>query len=302
MRRRISGRTLPLLLAASLALAASPGADARPSAPAQAAPKIPRLLFPVIGTATYGNDFGDPRGAHRHAGIDIMAPRKAIAVAAEGGTVRFHTTSRLAGCMLYLNGDSGTTYLYVHLNNDLTSGNDNRGKCVPGVAYARGLKSGDRVVAGQPVGFVGNSGDADSTAPHLHFEVHPAGRGAVNPFEHLRKARKLLFPAQPTTLVTLALRGTVVAAPEGALRLRVDELRRWPGGLHVKKVGRTLDLALPAYALVFDPAGGIGTPKRLLQAKPGSRAVVHTDPALATLATALGTPRALSTQSVVLRP
>jgi len=46
--------------------------------------------------------------------------------------------------MLYLYGDSGTTYLYIHLDNDLTAKNDNRGKCVAGVAYAKGLKDGRR--------------------------------------------------------------------------------------------------------------------------------------------------------------
>ena len=50
-----------------------------------------------------------------------MAPRRALALAAEAGTVKFHTTSSRAGCMLYLDGESGTEYLYIHLNNDLTS-------------------------------------------------------------------------------------------------------------------------------------------------------------------------------------
>ena len=51
---------------------------------------------------------------------------------------------RRAGCMLYLYGDSGTTYEYIHLNNDLGTANDNKGKCVPGMSYAPGLKDGQR--------------------------------------------------------------------------------------------------------------------------------------------------------------
>ena len=49
-----------------------------------------------------------------------MAPRRALALAAEPGRIKFWTTSARAGCMLYLEGESGTEYLYVHLNNDLT--------------------------------------------------------------------------------------------------------------------------------------------------------------------------------------
>ena len=83
-----------------------------------------------------------PAGSGSHQGNDLMAPRRTIAVAAEAGKVKYWTSSSAAGCMLYLYGKSGTTYLYIHLNNDVTKGNDNRGKCVPGMAYAKGLKDG----------------------------------------------------------------------------------------------------------------------------------------------------------------
>ncbi len=54
------------------------------------------------------------------------------------GKVKFHTTSARAGCMLYLYGASGTKYIYIHLNNDLTVKNDNKGKCVAGGSYCKG--------------------------------------------------------------------------------------------------------------------------------------------------------------------
>src|SRR5919201_3747264 len=139
------------------------------------------IIFPVVGDVQYTDDFGVTRAGGPHQGNDIVAAKKSPAVAAEAGHVKYWTTSARAGCMLYLYGQSGTTYLYIHLNNDVTSKNDNRGKCVAGTSYAPGLKSGAKVAAGQQVGFVGDSGDADGIHPHLHFEVHPNGKRAVDP-------------------------------------------------------------------------------------------------------------------------
>ena len=170
------------------------------------------IVFPVLGAATYTDDFGDPRGQGAHEGNDMLAPRRALALAAEAGTVKFHTTSSRAGCMLYLDGESGTEYLYIHLNNDLTDTNDNQGSCVPGVAYAKGLKSGAKVAAGEAIGYVGDSGDANGIHPHLHFEVHPNGGAATSPFPYLNKARHLLFAAQTGTTFTLAVTGKVANA------------------------------------------------------------------------------------------
>src|ERR687887_2210699 len=154
------------------------------TAAAQSSGTTKPIVFPVLGTARYVDDFGDARPGGRHQGIDIVAPKKSLALAAEAGKVKFWTTSTSAGCMLYLYGDSGTTYDYIHLNNDLTMGNDNRGKCVPGVSYARGLKDGAKVTAGQLLGYVGDSGDANGIHAHLHFEVHPGGGAAVSPYPY----------------------------------------------------------------------------------------------------------------------
>jgi hypothetical protein len=186
-------------------------------APGVASAKVPRFIFPVVGKVSYTNDFGDPRGTGSHQGNDIMAAWRAPAVAVEAGEIRIYTKSANAGCMLYLYGKSGTTYLYIHLNNDRTPNNDNKGGCKPGVSYAPGLKDGQRVRAGQMVGYVGDSGDANGIAYHLHFEVHPNDGGAVSPYRHLRRAEKLIFalpePGQrgPESSVDLVLAGTVVA-------------------------------------------------------------------------------------------
>ena len=239
---------------------------------------MPRLIFPVVGQATYYDDFGEPRGRILHQGNDILAARKAPAVAAEAGTVEFWTASASAGCMLYLRGESGTTYQYIHLNNDLGKGNDNRGRCIPGVAYAPGLANGSAVVAGEQIGFVGDSGDANGIHPHLHFEVHPGGKAAVDPFRFLKRAQRLLFAAKPGSTVTLSLTGTVLAADDLSLTFRAKTLRLLPKGLSLKKVGRTLTLSLVRESFGVTQRGALI----------GANAVVLTEPALATLPVQLG--------------
>ena len=125
---------LTLLTALSLAAVSTSSALNDPDPPDTGGPST--MIFPVVGAARYIDDYGDPRGQGRHAGNDILTTWRSPAVAAEDGTIKFWTTSARAGCMLYLYGASGTTYLYIHLNNDLTAKRDNKGKCVPGRAYA----------------------------------------------------------------------------------------------------------------------------------------------------------------------
>ena len=265
---------------------------------------MPQLIFPVLGEASYIDDFGDARGQGAHEGNDMMAPRRALALAAEDGTVKFHTTSSRAGCMLYLNGESGTEYLYIHLNNDLTSGNDNQGKCVPGVAYAKGLKSGAKVLAGEPIAFVGDSGDADGIHPHLHFEVHPGGGAAVSPFPHLRKAKRLLFAARTGTTFTLALTGTVVTAAGEDLQLSLDQVRSWPGGRKIKQSGQKVGVVVPETASlegIAQPLLGVPFTALELLTK-GLPLTVWTEPAKVTFAAQVGAKGALAASRVVVKP
>src|SRR5262245_11404697 len=267
----LCGALCALGVLAATATAASPR-DAEP----------PPLVFPVVGPVQYEDDFGQPRSGGTHEGNDILAAHKAIAVAVESGKVKFWTTSANAGCMLYLYGASGTTYLYIHLNNDLGRANDNKGKCVPGVAYARGLKDGAKVQAGQQVGYVGDSGDADGLHPHLHFEVHPADGKAVDPYQYLQAATPLLFYARPRTPFGLALTGTVVSATEDELQVQVSLLQAFPSGIELKDLTRTLTLSVPPTAAV-EVQGGQASATRLLAAHEGQPVVVWTQPALATL-------------------
>jgi hypothetical protein len=271
MTNRSAGRLLVVLCALCVAASASAGTS-----------KVPQLIFPVVGGATYIDDFGAPRPGGPHQGNDLVAARHTPAVAVEGGKVEFWTTSASAGCMLYLHGDSGTTYLYIHLNNDLTAGNDNKGKCVAGTAYAPGLKNGTHVAAGQLVGFVGDSGDANGIHPHLHFELHPKGGKAVSPFPYLQKAAPLLVPAPPAgSPFTLRLTGTVVQATPTDLTLTVASLASWP--LHVKqtKLNRVVTLGATAPDVTV-----------------GQKVTVWTLPSPGTIAAISGEPLALTVDRV----
>jgi hypothetical protein len=149
--------------------------------------------------------------------------------------------------MLYHYGRSGTTYLYIHLNNDLTARFDNKGGCVKDVAYA--VPNGAKVTAGQQIAFNGDSGDAAGN-PHLHFEVHPSGGGDVNPFRHLKRAVKPLFAARKGTTFSLGLRGNLVAAGDGAATVQVEKVRRYPNGRWLEVDAREVELSVPLEAEV----------------------------------------------------
>ncbi|MGH9281431.1 MAG: murein hydrolase activator EnvC family protein [Acidimicrobiales bacterium] len=124
-------------------------------------------ICPVQGPRAFSNDYGDPRsGGRSHQGNDIMAPRGTPVVASVAGTVKGHNSS-LGGISYYLNGVDGNTYFGTHL--DRLSG------------------ASGRVAAGTVVGYVGSTGNASASVPHLHFEIHPGGGRAVNPFATLSK-------------------------------------------------------------------------------------------------------------------
>jgi Peptidase family M23 len=251
---------------------------------ALAANKVPEhIIFPVVGRVQYTDDFGAPRPGGPHQGNDIVAAKKSPAVAAEGGKVKYWTTSRSAGCMLYVYGESGTNYYYIHLNNDVTMKNDNRGKCVKGTAYA--VANGAKVAAGQQIGYVGDSGDADGAHAHLHFEVHPGAGKAVSPFPYLQKAYKLLFSAKAGTPFALTLTGTVVSAAVDRLVMNVSTSQAWPSALVLTKLNRTIAITVPETVLLQSagPSGTVRTATSLTLAQKGDKVVVWTLPAPATL-------------------
>jgi hypothetical protein len=277
MRRHRTTARGVLFLAVVLGLAGGVAAHAAGGQPPE------HIIFPVVGEVKYIDDFGAPRPGGRHQGNDLMAAKRSPAVAAEGGKVKYWKTSATAGCMLYLYGESGAMYEYIHLNNDLTARNDNRGKCVKGVAYA--VADGAKVQPGQQIAYVGDSGDANGGMSHLHFEVHPGGGKAVSPYPYLQRAYKLLFAAKAGTPFGLTLTGTVVSATLNQLVMNVSTSQAWPSNLVLTKLNRTLTLTVRDSALVqrLDQAGALRSVADVSLAVKGDRAVVWTQPAPATL-------------------
>ena len=240
-RHRTTARGVSLLLLTGLigaAVVGSPGAAPKPGL-IDGKP----IVFPLTGDYAYTNNYGDPRVNGSHAGIDIEnTPWRNPVVAAEAGKVRWHTTSSRAGCMLYLYGKSGTTYLYIHLNNDLTERSEDSGGCKLDVAYA--VPDGAKVTAGEQIAWNGDSGDAEGNH-HLHFEVHPDDGGAVNPFPYLNAAERLLFPGRIGESFSLGVRGVPIAAGAGTITIRASAVRWWPGGRWTSLVReRVVELAV----------------------------------------------------------
>jgi murein DD-endopeptidase MepM/ murein hydrolase activator NlpD len=156
-----------MLLATACAPLARPGGAPRP--------KVVSIVFPLAAdTARFTSGFGDARdGGRAHHGQDLFCPRWTPILAAVNGTVDWISTERPKKGKSYhllLHGDDGNLYFYEHLNNDDPGTRDDA--AAPRYAYARGLKNGDRVSAGDIIGYVGDSGNAARWGPHLHFEIH----------------------------------------------------------------------------------------------------------------------------------
>jgi murein DD-endopeptidase MepM/ murein hydrolase activator NlpD len=120
---------------------------------------------PVAGAVSFTDSWGAPRsGGRTHKGVDMIAARGTPIVAIYSGTIYRLSNSSLGGKSVYFTSDAGDLYYYAHL--------DDFGDIAPG----------QQVAEGYVIGYNGSTGNAPSWLPHLHFEYHPGGGAAVNPY------------------------------------------------------------------------------------------------------------------------
>jgi murein DD-endopeptidase MepM/ murein hydrolase activator NlpD len=175
-------------------------------------------VFPVFGPASFGDSFGAPRpgipGGWHH-GEDIFAPLGTPLLACADGTIHTVGFNRLGGYRLWLRDESGNEFYYAHLS-----------------AYSPLAVEGNTVEAGDVVGFVGDTGDAEGGTPHLHFEIHPAAMlglgydGVVAPYPILvawRRAEDISFSAG-RIYIPAGPGGAESLPPPGAVLLQAEDI------------------------------------------------------------------------------
>jgi hypothetical protein len=193
----------------------APSAADRPvRSPLRPPPQLtPRLtaggyVFPVFGPAAFVDSFGAPRAnVSWHHGVDIFAPLGAPVLAVSRGTLFSVGWNDIGGNRLWLRDEAGNEFYYAHLS-----------------AFSTLAVDGARVEAGAVLGFVGTSGDAEGTPPHLHFEIHPVGLlalgydGAVNPTPYVEAWQRLKdVPAGFSGLLARSLGAAALPEPAAVL-------------------------------------------------------------------------------------
>lgn len=162
----------------------------------------PALAFPVEGgdTRDIGSVFGDARDAGRrsHHGVDIFAPRGTPVLASSAGRVNRVNVTNLGGKVVWLRDERRNRNLYyAHLDSQFVT-------------------RGQEVEVGDTLGFVGNTGNARTTPPHLHYGIYARGEGPIDPFPFLRRPPGTM-PDLPSDPAILGLR---VRSSDAGLRVR----------------------------------------------------------------------------------
>ncbi len=154
------------------------------SLPAAAAVPVGEFEFPQDPEITeFYPTFNAPKpGGRRHKGIDLMAPKLSPVFAVADGVISKTGAGGRSGNIIKIDHGNGVQTWYLHLNNDSPGTDDGHGG--RRWAFAPGLEEGSQVFAGQFIGYVGDSGNAEGTSPHTHFELRINGI-AVDPYPYL---------------------------------------------------------------------------------------------------------------------
>jgi murein DD-endopeptidase MepM/ murein hydrolase activator NlpD len=186
-------------------------------APLHLHPKLTagRYVFPVFGPAAYIDTYGAPRTDEKyHHGDDIFGSLGHPIIAVTDGTLFSVGYEKVGGYRLWLLDQQGNQFYYAHLS-----------------AYSTLAVNGAHVHAGQVIGFMGNTGDAEGTPVHLHFEIHPVSLlylgydGAVDPTRYLNAwehQKDLPFPVSASFVA--ALPGASSVPEPGAILLGMRDI------------------------------------------------------------------------------
>ena len=222
-----------------------------PSPLVQIAPKVTKRLtahgyvFPVYGPSGFGDTFGAPRATTVwHHGQDVFAALGAPVLAVADGTLFSVGRNRIGGNRLWLRDRDGNEFYYAHL-----------------AAFSPLAFDGGRVQVGDVIGFVGNTGDAEHTPYHLHFEIHPSSLlfmgydGVINPYAYLRAWQHLTdvdFPSAAVWAPTIRATGSAPAA--GAILLQSSDISA-ASGLDPGSLARALAPAEGGRSVARELAG-----------------------------------------------
>jgi murein DD-endopeptidase MepM/ murein hydrolase activator NlpD len=204
-------------------------------------------VFPVYGPASFSDDFGAPRADTAwHHGNDVFAPSGAPVLAVADGTLFLVGWNTIGGNRFWLRDVQGNEFYYAHLS-----------------AYSPLAQDGAHVHAGDVIGFVGNTGDAEGTPTHLHFEIHPVELlwkgydGVIDPYPYLVAWRR---EADLAISVSGWTPPSGKAPPPASVLLQADDISAMSG----------LDPSQFSTLLDTGPLFGEGPPgPKIVEAQPG---------------------------------
>jgi murein DD-endopeptidase MepM/ murein hydrolase activator NlpD len=220
-------------------IAGAPPELVRPAPEVSAQLSSGGYVFPIYGPASFGDTFGAPRAdvsGGWHHGEDIFSPLGTPLLAVADGTVFSVGWNDIGGWRLWLRDRVGNEFYYAHLS-----------------AYSPLAVNGRQVEAGDVLGFMGKTGDAEFSPVHLHFEIHPVSLlslgydGAVAPYPYLnawRRAEDVSFDAGRAYLPLDGPAGSrgAIAPPAGAVLLEASDISSssglTPGGLKATLTGQ----------------------------------------------------------------